>query len=131
MSKYEQQQTNICEGTHLVAALKALGFNPTLSESPAHLMGYQGDARAEVAHIIIPKAQVGGASNDIGFLKVNGRYEAIISQFDQRKYNADWLGKLSQHYSISRKIAKAKSLGYRVTKQWEENGKIMVKLEGR
>lgn len=68
----------------LVEALKELGYQPQVSEKPQNLEGYQGDARAQKAEIIIPRRQVGGASNDVGFKKnEDGTYTALISDYDK------------------------------------------------
>jgi hypothetical protein len=114
MSKYAENATNMTEECYLVEALKAMGFQPVVHEQPVHLQGYMGDNRPEVATVVIPKAQVGEASNDIGFLKVNGTYQATISGFDSRSrgYNQTWLGQLAQNYTEKRMVAQMQAKGY-------------------
>ena len=67
----------------LVAALEEQGYHPEVHEGEGkNLEGYHGDQRKEKAQIIVPRRQVGGASNDLGFAKdTNGKYQAIISEF--------------------------------------------------
>jgi hypothetical protein len=127
MSKYAELKTVFTDGEHLVAALQELGYQPTRHEVPIHLIGYHGDKRPEVAHVVIPRAQIGSASNDVGFVRKDGVYQAIISDYDSRgaiaKYgtgviptstgfNASWLGRLSQVYKEKQTMAVAKSKGY-------------------
>lgn len=53
-------------------------------ENPQHLFGYHGDERQDVAHIIIRRKYVGGASNDIGFFRnPDGTYSSIVSEYDR------------------------------------------------
>src|ERR1035438_9167171 len=70
MSKYSSIDTCFDDQDALVEALKADGFQPLLATDPVAgdpLTGYQGDKRKDRAHVIIPRQQIGGASNDIGF----------------------------------------------------------------
>jgi len=65
------------------------------------LVGYQGDARAQRANVVIRRRHVGQASNDLGFvLEADGTYSAIVSDYDKTKYNEAWSNKVSQRYSI-------------------------------
>lgn len=125
MSKYEQLQTVFTDGDFVVAALEELGYQPIRSAEPVHLIGYRGDRRPDVAHIVIPRAQIGASSNDIGFVREGGTYQAIISEFDSRSgpakygagktafgYNAAWLGRLAQAYKETQTMAVAKARGY-------------------
>jgi hypothetical protein len=102
-----------------------MGFQPkNCIGKPEPLIGYQGDYRtadgeghtkdaskAMKADIIIPRAQVGGASNDIGFRRgPDGKYGAIISDYDSSRYNAEWMTKLRAAYTdkgIMKSAAKA------------------------
>lgn len=53
-------------------------------ETPQNLYGYHGDMRQEKAHIIIRRKYVGGASNDIGFVRnPDGTYSSIVSEYDR------------------------------------------------
>ncbi len=116
MSKFEQQDTILTNKEFLVSALTTLGLTPKVYEQARALHGYQGDERKELAHIVIPKEQVGMASNDIGFFldPQTKRYSAIISDFDRRpgKYDSAWLGLLSQSYQEHKQIHEAKAKGY-------------------
>src|SRR5258707_1077403 len=80
----------------------------------AALVGYHGDERSETAHVVIRRAQLNSASNDIGFVRgTDGRFRAILSEYDRSiGYNDQWLGKVHQHYKESQTLAVAKSKGY-------------------
>lgn len=145
MSKYEETKTVFTDGDHLVAALQDLGYTPVRDlQGATHLIGYHGDTRPEVAHIIIPRAQIGGASNDIGFVRQDGVYRAIISDFDSRAatakygegviptstgFNVNWLGRLGQFYKAKQSIAIGKAKGYIFQGQTTTaQGKIRLKF---
>lgn len=94
MSLYRERTMTITDGQALVEVLKSKGFDPNVHHDPAPLVGFENRKRKERAHIIIPRKQVGRASNDIGFLReANGAYKAIISDFDRahHKYDESWL----------------------------------------
>jgi hypothetical protein len=147
MSKYEETKTVFTDGDHLVAALQELGYDPLRMTNPIHLTGYHGDTRPEVAHIVIPRDQIGSASNDIGFVREDGVYRAIISQFDSRSpqakygagviptstgFNVNWLGRLSQAYKERQTMAVAKSKGYVFQgRTMTAQGKVQLKFSVR
>lgn len=143
MSKYLGVSTNMTSETHLVAALKKMGFEPEVHKEPVHLIDWHGQKRPDVATVVIPRRQIDSASNDIGFVKENGNYRAIISEYDSRSpqakgldghrgYNDQWLGKLKQNYSISSKIAIGKAMGhiYQGTKVVGNKVQIMFAVKG-
>lgn len=67
----------------LIKTLKDMGYKPEVYEKAKHLSGYQGDKRSQKAHIIIPRKQVGRASNDVGFEKADGGFVLHASAFDE------------------------------------------------
>jgi len=92
MSAYREQKTSINDPQCLMTALQSMHFKPIRHATAVQLEGYHGDKRQQTAEIVIPRAQVGGASNDIGFKRQkNGSFAAIISDYDSSKYNAAWL----------------------------------------
>jgi hypothetical protein len=86
-----------------VSALKELGFNHVeLHEQAQHLYGYLGDVRQQTAEVIIRRAHIGAASNDIGFKRgADGGFDAIISDYDRTKYSQKWIDKLTQIYGYN------------------------------
>lgn len=101
MSHFTTICTKLIDQQHLLAALRDLGFNDVESLStPSTLFGYRGDARPELAEIIIRRKYIGGASNDIGFAKsTDGTFKAIISAYDRGKYSHSWLQKVQHRYA--------------------------------
>jgi len=116
----------------LIKALKELGYNPEVFEEAKHLYGYQGDKREQKAHIIIPRKQIGNASNDLGFEKVDGKFVMHISQYDKSS-NTVKVGKLKQEYSKHRVLKQIKSkTKYSLKSQkQEEDGKIRIRIKAR
>lgn len=113
MSKYNEISTQFSDQQCLVEALKELGYQPQVSEKPQHLQGYQNDSREQTAEIIIPRKQVGGASNDVGFKKsADGTYTAIISDYDKgSNFNLKKQQELKKLYAEKHAIKQGKSNG--------------------
>ena len=94
-----------------------------------NLYGYQSDRRAQKANIIIRRQHVGGAANDLGFVKENGTYKAIISDYDSGFYNKQWLGKLTTYYNVekSKMELEAKNIPY--TEILDNKGRIQLRAK--
>ena len=114
MSAYGEYETTLCEQKLLVEALFDMGYTVEVHPEGAPLTGYHGDERPERAHVIIRRAQLDSASNDIGFVRgADGRFRAILSEYDRSiGYDAQWLGKVHQHYKEKQTLAVAKAKGY-------------------
>ena len=131
MSHYSEVVIEFTDEGCLMAALKRLGFQGKveLHREAQPLYGYQGDIRAQKAHLIIRRQHVGPAANDLGFERQpDGKYRAWISEFDQRQngYGDAWLGKLKQAYGVEKARAEAKKRGYRVSEQQQDDGRIRL-----
>jgi len=117
MSAYRDQKTGITDAECLMGALSqmtSLGtgklFQPVRHEVAVQLEGFHGDKRQQTAEIVLPRAQVQGAANDIGFKKqADGTYNAIISAFDSGRYNAGWLTDVKQRVLELRTVKKVKA----------------------
>ena len=82
-----------------MSALEKLGYKPEVHETPTQLFGFSGDRRRQVANIILPKRQVGAASNDIGFLRQSdGTYLVHVSAFDKNRWDLKF-PELVKHYA--------------------------------
>lgn len=102
---------------------------PEVHEKAVHLKGYGGDSRKETAEVVIPKAQVGGSSNDIGFKRTDkGTFQAIISEFDRSYYSADWLKKLNAVYAEKKARKIATTQGYEFVGRREVNGHVKLQF---
>lgn len=129
MSKYEELVTNITDEPHLVAALKDMGYTAEVCKEPTTLIGYHGDERPEKAHIIVRRSQIGSVANDIGFFKnSDGKYQAIISQYDQHRHGAKWMGRLTQSYAEHRAMSIARAKGYTFQGRTVVDGKVQLKF---
>lgn len=124
MSHYTRVRTRLTDGHVLVEALRAMGFkSPELHSLPQPLVGYRGDRRNQTAEVIVRRKEVGRASNDIGFARRgDGTYEAIISEFDSRKYNAAWLSRLDHAYAVAGVKQFARDGGFEIAETETEKG---------
>lgn len=86
MSHYTTQKTSFKDREELIKALAAVGYSVVeYHPNGTYLYGYQGDKRADVAHVVVRRKHVGSASNDVGFrLALDGTYEAVVSEYDTR-----------------------------------------------
>ncbi len=114
MSAYGEFSTVMRERRFLVEALTAMGYQVEFHADSKPLIGYHGDERPERAHVVIRRAQLDSASNDIGFVcGTDGRYRAILSEYDRSiGYDDKWLGKVQQHYKEQQTLAIAQAKGY-------------------
>jgi hypothetical protein len=84
MSKYNYVGVKLADRECLVKALMAVGYKTEqieVHDEPVNLYGYNGDVRAEKAHVIIRRHNVGESSNDVGFV-IGSDGRAIVSDFD-------------------------------------------------
>jgi hypothetical protein len=125
MSAYNEIETIYTDQDCLVEALTEMGYKPKVSEKPEHLEGYHGDERAQTAEIIIPRKQVGGASNDVGFKKnANGTFTAIISDYDKSStFHAKKQAQLKKLYTEKKAIKQAKKNGLKFKGKTETTNK--------
>lgn len=144
MSAYSEVTTEFSNGDLLLAALKEMGFSPTnCIGKPQPLVGFQGDFRtadgnghthnpalAMKADIIIPRSQVGGMSNDIGFVRgADGKFKAVISDYDSRRYNKQWLNKVKIGVADAGIQQQAKKMGLRmVGRKTDKAGQIQYQF---
>lgn len=121
MSHYTEIETEFTDRDCLVKALTDLGYSAEqieIHDEAKTLYGYHGDARAEKANVIIRRANVGSASNDVGWIKdpQTGRYRAVISDFDSRThFNHEKQADLKGRYSYHKTVKTLKQKGYRYT----------------
>lgn len=109
MSHYSYIRKQLTDKDYLIKALQRLGFQPVVHETAQRLEGYKGDKRKQTAHIIVPRAQIGSASNDLGFYWNGTEYDVIISDYDRGCGNCAprqglgtmFLSKLSANYAVA------------------------------
>ena len=132
MSAYLPFETEFNDEQCLVKALAENDViqytNVEVHETPQNLVGYHGDMRQQKAHIIVRRKDIGGASNDIGFLKgENGKFTAIISDFDKNKHNAQYMTGLKRSYAAARMHKEARRQGLKLKSDTMVNGKRIVR----
>lgn len=133
MSHFTHVRTRIVDRDSLLEALADLGFGSEkvgVHEVPVPLYGYQGDRRSQVANVVIPKAHVGAASNDIGFEKLSdGTYRAWVSEYDRRSYGDQWMKRLTQRYAYHATKKTMKQQGFAIAEEAvEKTGEIRLVL---
>ncbi|MET7401779.1 DUF1257 domain-containing protein [Dactylosporangium sp. NPDC005572] len=131
MSHFTRVRTALRDADLLVSALGAAGFGTVeVHDAPQTLYGYQGDARPERAEVIVRRAHLGTASNDLGFRRTDdGTFEAIISDYDRRQYSEAWLGTVSQHYAHAATLRYAQDNGFEVaTEERDADGTLRLTL---
>jgi len=131
MSAYLTLLTPMTDQESLVAALVDLGFDLThieIHETPAQLVGYQGDRRVQTANIVIRRQHVGTASNDLGFLATSTGYQVFVSGYDHPRLGAGWITQLSERYQVHHD-AKMERLAAAERRRLEEERKRLVEAQ--
>lgn len=129
MSAYTEVQTNFTDPGLLCAALADVGYTATMHETAVQLEDYHGLMRPDTAEIVVPRAQVDHAANDIGFKRQpNGTYQAIISQYDSRAHGQEWQLRLKIAYAERGTMAKATKAGLRYLGKGMINGKMRLQF---
>lgn len=130
MSEYHEVELEVTDKECIVDALKDLNFQPEVHDTAVGLYGYQGDQRSQKAHIVLPKSQVGSASNDIGFEKVNGKYVLRISEFDVRKkrFNEKEFKKHYKKHTVLKQLKKNKKFKKKSITTTKD-GKIVIRIK--
>jgi Protein of unknown function (DUF1257) len=133
MSAYRTDETEFTDEQCLVKALNERGYTTVeVHQVAQHLIGYHGDRRAEVAHVIVRRQYVGDAANDLGFVRgEDGKFRAIISDYDSHKHNAKWMTGLTDAYGEAAVVKQAARQGLRfMGKETKEiNGKVRTQLK--
>ena len=131
MSAFTTMRTEFVSQEHLIKALADMGFTQVEShDTPQPLQGWMGDNRAQRSEVIIRKQFISNVSNDIGFRrKEDGKFEALISEYDSPTYNAGWLGQLAQRYAyhVSRDMLMAQDFEM-VEEEMQEDNTIRLTL---
>ncbi|ADD44913.1 DUF1257 domain-containing protein [Stackebrandtia nassauensis] len=116
MSHFTRVRTTLTDTATLAAALRELGFAEVeVHDTAQALHGHRGDVRPETAEVIVRRQHLGIASNDLGFARrEDGSYEAIVSEFDRRKYGEAWMKKLLSTYGYLTAVAFAEQHGFAI-----------------
>ncbi len=130
MSEYHVVETEFQDQECLLDALKEMGYTPTVHETTKNLEGFQGKQRQQKAHIIIPRKQVGGASNDVGFENVDGKFRCHASAYDSAWRTGKKINKLKQGYAekVIMKTVKRHSRYSFKSRKIDEDGNIKIRV---
>ncbi len=107
-----------------------MGYKPEVHEKAHNLQGYQGKKRDQKAHIIIPRKQVGSASNDVGFEKTNKGYTLHASQYDRAWRTGNKFKTLNLTYSenkLKKEINRHSNYNI-IGRKVKEDGKIEIQV---
>jgi hypothetical protein len=128
MSHYTEVECQIRDDRALVEALKELGFEVEVNQTPVPLYGWHGDLRPERAEVVIRRVHVGHSSNDIGFARQpDGTFKAIISEFDVRQgKDQTWMNKVRQLAAVHTTLLVARRRGQRVERRVDARGRQQV-----
>lgn len=143
MSHFTEIKVNFLQKNEkaLIAALEQKFGEGTVEvhENGAALYGYTGDNRANLSssnpnyappcHLIIRRKNVGSASNDIGYRRLEDwTYAAYISDYDKGShFTAAGQKNVLQEYTANVAQAQLKKQGYTLKKTKDKNG--LIKLE--
>ena len=113
--------------------LKEMGYVPEVHKEAVGLYGYQGDVRKQKAHIILPRKQVGSASNDVGFERTSKGFTLHASAYDSAWRTGAKIKTLNKTYSEN-KIKKVvnRSTNYNImNRKVRKDGKIEIQIRVR
>ena len=130
ISEFHVVETVIKDEEVLLKSLKEMGYSPSVHRQPTNLYGYQGDKKKQKAHIIIPRSQVGSASNDVGFEKIDGKYVIHASEFDVTWRKGERVQTLNKKYGENKlkKIVSGRSDLSVFSRRENEKGQIEIVL---
>jgi len=130
MSEFNVIEVNFKNKNVLIDSLKQMGYKPKVFDESVNLKGYQGDTREQKAHIIIPRSQVGNASNDVGFEWIKDKYRMHASEYDRPWRTGEKIKKLKQVYAEKIIIGKiSRSSKYSLKSRIEQDGKIKIRVQ--
>lgn len=149
MSEYIKART-MFKAAHLDCLAKALEDVEPTWKGKVEIHAGQGDllvtylardrGTPQRANVIVRRALVGGASNDVGFAaRSDGSVEAVIGDFDQgagaykhraaeARCNAAWMGRLAQAYAYRVAEKQAGAIGARISKEVRQDGSWRVAI---
>jgi hypothetical protein len=86
--------------------------------------------RAGGTHVIIRRKHIGRASNDIGFShQQDGRFDAVISDYDRRAHGSTWLNKLTARHAYHLTATRLAEQGFHLTEETtERDGTVRMVL---
>jgi len=107
-----------------------MGFEPEIHAKAKNLHGYQGDKRNQKAHIILPRTQVGSASNDVGFERTKKGFVLHASAYDHSWRTGERLKTLNKKYAENKlkKEVNRTSNFHILSRRDRKDGKIEIQI---
>jgi hypothetical protein len=130
MSEYHIIEVKFKDEGVLLTTLRDMGYEPEIHSEAKHLRGFQGDKRSQKANIILPRVQVGRASNDVGFERVDGGFVLHASQFDSAWRDGAKIKALKMGYAENKlkKTVSVMSNCSIFSRKQNEKGQIEIQL---
>ena len=130
MSEFHLIETKFKDQSVLVSTLKEMGYSPEIHKKAKNLQGYQGDKRNQKAHIIIPRKQVGTASNDVGFEKNEKGFVLHASAFDKAWRDGNRIKTLNKKYAENKLVKEVgRTSNFNILSRKDLNdGKVEIQL---
>lgn len=131
MSHFSVLNTALTDTDALCAALADVGYREVeVHDTAQPLHGYRGDRRQNTAHVIVRRKHIGRLSNDIGFLhREDGRFSAVISDYDRRTHDTAWLGRLTARHAYHATTARLAEEGFHLAEEiTERDGTVRLVL---
>ena len=145
MSHFVECRTQFRDPQALVAALIECGFAADqieIHQEAVPLYGYQGDVRAQQAHIIIRRQHIGSGANDVGWERQpDGTCRAWVSEFDAgvgeykhrqqtAKFNQAMQNRIRQEYAFQVIVRQQRDRDRSVSRERLPSGEIELTIAG-
>ena len=130
MSEYHIVETKFKDEPVLINTLKEMGYEPNIHKEAQNLYGFQGKKREQKANIILPRTQVGSASNDVGFEKTKKGFILHASEYDHSWRTGERIKTLNKKYQEN-KLRKEVSMTTKfniLSRKDRKDGKIEIQL---
>jgi hypothetical protein len=130
ISEFHIVKTRIKDQSVLVQTLKEMGYTPVIHKEAKQLEGYQGDKRSQKAHIILPRKQVGSASNDVGFEKTKEGFILHASAYDAPWRTGKKVKQLNKGYAENKlkKVVNKTSSCSILSRKENKKGQIEIQI---
>ncbi len=97
------------------------------TNGPSGLQGYGGSQRK--AHVVIPRKEVRGLHNEIGFFVDQNKSSMIVSDDDRKHHKNDaWQNAMKQQYGLEQAKEKCREEGYNFQETKLTNGNIQLEI---
>lgn len=131
MSHYTVLETKLTDSDALAEALMDMGYEDVeIFDKSQPLVDFMGDTPDQRAEIIVRRNHVGRLSNDIGFKRgQDGTFQAMISDYDQDRHDAQWLRSLTKRYAYHAARMKLEAQGFALAREERDaHGRIHLLL---